>query len=41
MREDFNDNIAQDSAPSPEPWAGPSTVSITTLSLSLRADSTE
>ena len=43
MREDFNDNITQEStsAPSPEPCAGPSTVSITTLSLSLRADSTE
>ena len=36
MREDFNDNIAQDptAAPSPEPQAGPSGVSITTLSLS-------
>lgn len=44
MRENFNDNIAQNpiAAPSPEPWPRPSTgVSIITLSLSLRADNTE
>jgi hypothetical protein len=43
LREDFNDNITHDPTvvPSPDNRSGPSAVSITTLSLSRRADNTD